>query len=720
MLNHECLRANFSFRVAVLLRLRGAAMHIFTTEAREDGNAESHTTDQFFRKANLIHYTIHRNFCPWIKMIFGSGSIFSQISPICWMHCNLKFRMPNVPRNLTNLILLKYILILALLLTTQFSCMVRDPLKKNSRSTRGEALSGGDLDGETVRLEFHFFRDNKIALSEFQFKLKSGSMPLAASPTQNIAAVGRIATIADFLRIKGDQDICTLSAVRHGQFYIDLDEVNIEKLLTEFGAVGYFCSQPGKGLTFANLISNNANDRDGILFRQGWESLGIALTDQEIVTSLHLLGRSSHTTTQNSNNYNNNNKNNTTTNNSTRENVNEHGKELSRARSDARNDSEINSKNQSSKNSSDTDSSRQSSSTDTSSNSSDSSESSEESSSISQSENRLSGNETDLMNGEIDRRTVTSSPISISALNAIKDGTILNSGTRLGKGGLGEVSKVTLDAVEVAVKVNTKKVGLSPKAIRQWSEDIKTSIALQNVPGLAHVIASAINNDGQIVTVMMLGGKDLGKSIQNAAENPQSAPPLDSTKIGTRTLETLTKMHELGYAHVDFKPENVVLDPNDNSSPLVIDFDAALKLPGQGQTYQGKVATTPGYESPYHEASWTDGIAMHSDIFAWGMTVAAIELGGASNVKKALLPGKNIFPGNARLLINRNFFDSNLAKNLRIAFEAKSGQTALSPIQKAALLAITPITGTDNQGKSPTKDQIVALTARIKSILNGS
>ncbi len=46
----------FLFQVSVFPRFRGAAMHIFTTEARKDGNPESFTTEQFFRKADLMHY----------------------------------------------------------------------------------------------------------------------------------------------------------------------------------------------------------------------------------------------------------------------------------------------------------------------------------------------------------------------------------------------------------------------------------------------------------------------------------------------------------------------------------------------------------------------------------------------------------------------------------------------------------------------------------------
>ncbi len=70
----------FLFRVSVLRRFCGAAMHIFTTEAPKDGNAESYTTEQFFRKADLIHYSISLRF----DLLLG-GSCLARTKGTAWV-----------------------------------------------------------------------------------------------------------------------------------------------------------------------------------------------------------------------------------------------------------------------------------------------------------------------------------------------------------------------------------------------------------------------------------------------------------------------------------------------------------------------------------------------------------------------------------------------------------------------------------------------------------
>jgi serine/threonine-protein kinase len=78
-------------------------------------------------------------------------------------------------------------------------------------------------------------------------------------------------------------------------------------------------------------------------------------------------------------------------------------------------------------------------------------------------------------------------------------------------------------------------------------------------------------------------------------------------------------MHERGYMHLDFKPENVLVTRN--ASVRLIDFDIALPIPKKPVQLR-KNPGTPGYMAP--EQLQKKPIDARVDIFAFG--VAAYEL----------------------------------------------------------------------------------------------
>ena len=90
----------------------------------------------------------------------------------------------------------------------------------------------------------------------------------------------------------------------------------------------------------------------------------------------------------------------------------------------------------------------------------------------------------------------------------------------------------------------------------------------------------------------------------------------------------LNDVHEGGYMHLDFKPENVLVSRN--AAVRLIDFDMAQPLPEKPVKFS-KNPGTPGYMAP--EQLQRQGIDGRADIFAFG--VAAYEL----------LTNKKPFPG---------------------------------------------------------------------------
>ena len=81
----------------------------------------------------------------------------------------------------------------------------------------------------------------------------------------------------------------------------------------------------------------------------------------------------------------------------------------------------------------------------------------------------------------------------------------------------------------------------------------------------------------------------------------------------------LGDVHESGYMHLDFKPENVLVTRNANVR--LIDFDLAQPIPEKPKKL-AKNPGTPGYMAP--EQLRREGVDPRADIFAYG--VAAYEL----------------------------------------------------------------------------------------------
>jgi serine/threonine-protein kinase len=91
----------------------------------------------------------------------------------------------------------------------------------------------------------------------------------------------------------------------------------------------------------------------------------------------------------------------------------------------------------------------------------------------------------------------------------------------------------------------------------------------------------------------------------------------------------LSQVHESGYMHLDFKPENILVTRN--AAVRLIDFDMAQPIPEQPVKFS-KNPGTPGYMAP--EQLKREPIDARVDIFAYG--VSAYEL----------LTNQKPFPGN--------------------------------------------------------------------------
>jgi serine/threonine protein kinase len=78
----------------------------------------------------------------------------------------------------------------------------------------------------------------------------------------------------------------------------------------------------------------------------------------------------------------------------------------------------------------------------------------------------------------------------------------------------------------------------------------------------------------------------------------------------------LEHVHDSGFIHLDFKPENILVTRN--AGVRLIDFDLARAKPPEPKKFPGKNPGTPAYMAPEHLRGLA--IDQRADIFAFGVT----------------------------------------------------------------------------------------------------
>ena len=137
--------------------------------------------------------------------------------------------------------------------------------------------------------------------------------------------------------------------------------------------------------------------------------------------------------------------------------------------------------------------------------------------------------------------------------------------------------------------------------------------------------------DGQLYLLMEYVESSNLKKLQ-AERDPVLAENVAQVLLDM--ADGLAHMHENGYMHLDFKPENVLVTRN--GSVRLVDFDLAQPIPEEPKK-MSKNPGTPGYMAP--EQLQGEPITHRVDIFSYGVT--AYEL----------LTGQKPFPGDTPMEI---------------------------------------------------------------------
>jgi serine/threonine protein kinase len=144
----------------------------------------------------------------------------------------------------------------------------------------------------------------------------------------------------------------------------------------------------------------------------------------------------------------------------------------------------------------------------------------------------------------------------------------------------------------VVVKLARPHLTGHPRAIRALRRE-SAALAGATHPAMPRLIADGTDD---AVPHLVLEYVD-GPALDEALDRTGPMRPADAALLGTQVFAVLLDLHRRGLAHLDLKPENIVLR---DGRPVVIDFGSA-RLLGAPQP-PGQPIGTAGYAAPEQEA----------------------------------------------------------------------------------------------------------------------
>ena len=133
--------------------------------------------------------------------------------------------------------------------------------------------------------------------------------------------------------------------------------------------------------------------------------------------------------------------------------------------------------------------------------------------------------------------------------------------------------------------------------------------------GVAHPALPGLLADGTAAAVPYLAFEHLdGVTLADAVDDGATVDPVSAALLGAQLLAGLHTVHRRGVAHVDIKPDNVVMR---GGRPVLIDFGSSRRLGARQPS--GLPVGSPGYAAPDLEAGEPISAAM--DLYGLGVTL---------------------------------------------------------------------------------------------------
>lgn len=182
----------------------------------------------------------------------------------------------------------------------------------------------------------------------------------------------------------------------------------------------------------------------------------------------------------------------------------------------------------------------------------------------------------------------------------------------LGRGGMGAVYRVydrELDR-QVALKLISSELDEMPVIVERFKREIQLSSTVTH-RNVLRVYDLGQSEGVKFLTMQCVDGEDLGSLLHR-----EGALPLErAVKLFRQACEGIVAAHAEGVVHRDLKPQNIMVDRNDQV--YVTDFGLAWTEQQMSITASGAVMGTPNYMSP--EQVKGEDVDRRSDIYSLGV-----------------------------------------------------------------------------------------------------
>ncbi|MFI6323505.1 serine/threonine-protein kinase [Nonomuraea sp. NPDC050556] len=175
---------------------------------------------------------------------------------------------------------------------------------------------------------------------------------------------------------------------------------------------------------------------------------------------------------------------------------------------------------------------------------------------------------------------------------------------QLGTGGSGRVVLAVHDetGVKVAIKYLSEELRRDPAALTRFQTEARLLVSLQD-PNIARMWEYVQEPRGAAIVMELVNGVSLRALLREAGETGPEA----ALVVLKGSLLGLSRAHQVGLVHRDYKPENVIV--RDDGVSKLVDFGIAVR---QGTTAHPE--GTPPYMAP---ELWEGGPATPStDVYA--------------------------------------------------------------------------------------------------------
>lgn len=151
-------------------------------------------------------------------------------------------------------------------------------------------------------------------------------------------------------------------------------------------------------------------------------------------------------------------------------------------------------------------------------------------------------------------------------------------------------------------------------ARKRYLESYKKNVEFRNTFGIMNSTVDStdvIELNNTIYSVMVTDegtdyGKDADVSLKELFEHVRAVACV------------LKKYHDLGYVHLDIKPENIFVIPETTEHVYLFDFDSVCKLSELAEKKELNLSFSEGFSAPEQMQGRIDKIGPHTDIYALG------------------------------------------------------------------------------------------------------